>query len=139
MSDSDRYKATGVGAEFEPGSRDRVLRNKLGIRRVRDIEQAESEALEAVQDWAVAHFDAGHRFTAKDICTLHRRWLGGIYAWAGDYRTVNMAKGGFSFASAAQIPRLMSHLDEVELATETPCSVMDNARLAQALSKCMPN
>ncbi|MEP6939140.1 MAG: hypothetical protein ABI846_05205 [Rudaea sp.] len=32
-------------AEFEPGSRHRVLRNRLGIRSVREIQEAESDAL----------------------------------------------------------------------------------------------
>lgn len=67
-----RYDAHGIETEFEPGSRGRVLRNKLGIQRSRDMEQAESEALLAVQDWAIAHFDAGHRFTAEDIATTAR-------------------------------------------------------------------
>jgi hypothetical protein len=38
-----RYRAHGPQAEFEPGSGGRVLRNLLGIKRVRQIEQAESE------------------------------------------------------------------------------------------------
>ena len=41
----DRYQATGPEAEFELGSRGRVLRNKRGIRRVGEMEQAESDAL----------------------------------------------------------------------------------------------
>ena len=45
-----RYDAHGPEAEFEPGSGGRVLRNKLAIRRVRDMEQAESEALLAAQE-----------------------------------------------------------------------------------------
>lgn len=40
-----RYDAQGVEAEFEPGSRGRVLRNLLGIRSVREMQRAESEAL----------------------------------------------------------------------------------------------
>ena len=44
-----RYRAHGPQAEFEPGSGGRVLRNRLGIKRVRQIEQAESEALLALQ------------------------------------------------------------------------------------------
>jgi cell filamentation protein len=40
-----RYKAEGPEAEFEPGSRGRVLRNRLGIKSVREIERKESEAL----------------------------------------------------------------------------------------------
>jgi cell filamentation protein len=129
-----RYDAHGIETEFEPGSRGRVLRNKLGIRLSRDMEQAESEALLAVQEWAVAHFDAGHRFSAEDIATLHRQWLGGIYAWAGEYRQVNMAKGDFMFAAAAQVPRLMAEFERKELAAHTPCEGMDEARLIQALA-----
>lgn len=132
---SDRYAAAGPQAEFEPGSRGRVLRNKLGIRRVAEIEQAESAALTATQHWAVEHFDIAHRFTATDLCTLHRRWLGGIYDWAGEYRSVNIGKGGFMFAAAAQVPRLMAQFETRELAEETPCNGMDAQRLAQALAR----
>lgn len=48
-----RYQATGVEVEFEPGSRGRVLRNLLGITRVRDMNLAESQALEIAQDLAL--------------------------------------------------------------------------------------
>jgi len=67
--------------QFEPGSRGRVLRNLLGIRRVRDMEQAESEALLATQDALLDRFTLTHRFTVADICAIHRQWLGGIYPW----------------------------------------------------------
>lgn len=130
-----RNEATGIEAEFEPGSQGRVLRNRLGIRRVGDMQQAESDALLAVTRWAVGHFDIAHRFTAADLCDLHRRWLGGIYEWAGLYRGVNMAKGGFMFAAAPQVPRLMAEFERKELAAETPCADMDTARLASALAR----
>jgi cell filamentation protein len=130
-----RYDATGPQAEFEPGSRGRVLRNRLGIRRVGDMQQAESDALIAVTRWAVGRFDIAHCFTADDLCELHRQWLGGIYEWAGLYRNVNMAKGGFMFAAAPQVPRLMAVFERKELAAETPCAGMDTVRLARALAR----
>ena len=76
---SRKYAATGPEGEFEPGSRGRVLRNLLGITRVRDINEAESQALELAQDAALDQYGPSHRFTAKDIRTLHRLWLGPIY------------------------------------------------------------
>lgn len=130
-----RYDAKGIEAEFAPGSRGRVLKNRLGIRLVGDMQQAESDALVAVTRWAVGRFDNAHRFSADDLCELHRQWLGGIYEWAGLYRNVNMAKGGFMFAAAPQIPRLMEEFERNELAAETPCAAMDTARLAQALAR----
>ena len=50
---TSRYEAVGPEAEFEPGSRGRVLRNLLSIKLVRDMNLAESQALEIVQDLAL--------------------------------------------------------------------------------------
>lgn len=73
-----RYQAAGSESEFQPGSHGRVSRNRRGIRRVRDMAQADSAALLVVQPWALGYFGPTHRFTAADIALLHRRWLGGI-------------------------------------------------------------
>ena len=61
-----RYHASGPEAEFEPGSRSRVLRNLLGIRLVRDMNLAESQALEIAQVDALERFTSAHRFSAQD-------------------------------------------------------------------------
>lgn len=131
---SGRYRAEGPQAKFEPGSRGRVLRNRLGIRRVHEMQQAESDTLLAVQEWAIGHFSAAHRFTSDDVALLHRRWLGDIYAWAGEYRQVNISKDGFMFAAAAQVPRLMADFEADDLARFTPCDGMDEAGLLAALA-----
>ncbi len=103
MASKTRYDAAGAQAETEPGSNGRVLRNLLGIKRVGDIKQAESQALLLAQAEAVQRYADDQRFTAADICDLHRLWLGPLYSWAGDFRTVNMGKGGFQFAHAPLI------------------------------------
>ena len=59
---------------------------------------AESQALLLAQHQAVEMYSEDHRFTAADVCSLHRLWLGPIYAWAGEYRNVNIGKGGLQFA-----------------------------------------
>lgn len=133
-SNPSRYTATGAEAEFEPGSRSRVMRNLLGITRVGDMQRAESEALEAIQLRLLEQFGPEHRFTAQDICTVHRLWLGAIYPWAGDYRQVNLAKQGFMFAAAAQVPRLIADLERRWLSQHTSCAGMDETRLVQALA-----
>lgn len=130
-----RYHPGGAQGEFQPDSRGRVLRNLRGIVRVRDMQQAESDALLAVQRWAIEAFDASHRFTAADIAVLHRQWLGDIYPWAGEYRQVNIGKGGFTFAGAAQVPRLMAAFEREELARLTPCEGMDVRQLVRALAR----
>lgn len=131
---ADRYQAKGVEAEFEPGSRGRVLRNLLGIRSARDIAQVESEALLKATERSFGRYTIDHRFTAEDVCAIHRDWLGDIYAWAGEYRNVNIAKGNFRFAAAAQIPRLMHELERGALATFTPCHFERHDDIAHALA-----
>lgn len=132
---TNRYQITGVEVEFEPGSRGRVLRNRLGIARVRDMSLAESQALEIAQDLALDQFDADHRFTAKDICDLHGLWLGPIYPWASKYRSVDIGKGGFQFAHARLIPGLMAEFERGALKNHTPCMPADDAVLAFALAE----
>ena len=62
-----RYEPSGVESEFEPGSRGRVPRNKLGIIRVRDIQLAESQMLLLAQKNAIETYGPEHRFSAEDI------------------------------------------------------------------------
>lgn len=129
-----RYDASGPEAEFEPGSRGRVLRNLLGIKRVGDMELAESQALWLAQQQAIETFGGDHRFTAVDICTLHRMWLGAVYPWAGEYRSVNLGKGGFQFAAALLVPGLMAQLERGALARYTPCLESAQNAVAEALA-----
>jgi hypothetical protein len=42
---------------------------------------------------------------------MHRVWLGDIYEWAGEYRHVNVAKGGFMFAAAKRLRRIHARRD----------------------------
>ena len=131
---SGRYAATGSEAEFEPGSRGRVLRNRLGITSVRAIQREESEALLATTQHLIDEVTVDHRFTAGDVCSMHRQWLGSIYEWAGKYRSVNIAKGEFMFAAAEQVPRLMQQFERGPLRLYTPCKMTSTEEQAAALA-----
>jgi cell filamentation protein len=132
---SKRYSAAGSESEFQPGSRGRVLRNLLGITRVREMEEAEADALTVTQRTALKIYGPDHRFRAADIRRLHRMWLGSIYPWAGNYRTVNMGKGGFQFAHAPLIPRLMAALGRGVLRRHTPCGNAVDVTVARSLAE----
>ncbi len=116
-----RYKASGPEAEFQPGSRGRVPRNRLGTTTVRLLQHAESETLLAATQQMIDETEANQRFTAGDIRSMHQRWLGEVYEWAGEYRQVNIAKGGFMFAAASRVPRLMQDFERGALRDYTPC------------------
>ncbi len=77
-------KYDGFENEFEPGSRGRVLRNKLGIKLVREIERAETKAFMAAYVDSLLSVEENSRFTSDSIKDMHKKWLGGIYDFAGD-------------------------------------------------------
>lgn len=112
-----------------------MLRNLLGIKRVGDMNLAETQALAIAQDLVLDRFGPAHRITAQDICQMHTLWLEDIYAWAGQYRTVNIGKGGFQFAHAPLIPGLMRELERGALGRHTPCRPADDADLAMSLGE----
>lgn len=132
----DRYEASELPeAQFQPGSRGRVLRNLLGITLKREMDRAEAEAqVRAFEEFSII-YGAGHRFQATDISSMHRLWLGGIYPWAGNDRQVQMSKGGFTFAAVRQIPVLMTELEAGPLKQHTPCRFTDRGRVITALAE----
>ena len=93
--------------QTQPGSRGLVLKNLLGIKRKREMNQTEARELRRAVEELIQTFDQRHRFTERDIRRMHATWLGKVYAWAGKYRNVNLAKGDFPFAAAREAPRLM--------------------------------
>lgn len=130
-----RYEATGfVEGQHEPGSRRRVLRNLLGIKKKREMERVESREQVRATEELIDTYGSDHRFAANDIRRIHKIWLHPIYLWAGEYRKVNMTKGGFTFAAAAQIPRLMVSFEKETLRTYTPCRGKSTEEIVHALA-----
>ncbi len=125
-----RYQTpTGVEAQYQPGSRQRVLLNIKGITRKRDMDEAEFTSLADIQEVYLQTIEQDTRFTAKLICKMHKDWLGGLYAWAGQYRTVELAKAGFSWPPAIRVEQNMAAFEAGLLATKTPCVSGDENRI----------
>lgn len=132
---SSRRYSVSADENYEPGSNDEVLKNILGIKSLDEIEKLEEKELERaeLEILELQLFDENHQFTAEDICNIHELWLGDIYLFAGNYRTVDMEKGGFMFASAARIEHLMAKLESGFLSQYTPCHYSNLDDLTQAL------
>ena len=69
--------------------------------------QEEYEALLRAQEAALGELTPRTRFTARLLCRMHGDWLGGIYEWAGQYRTVDVSKDGFTWPPAARVVQNM--------------------------------
>jgi cell filamentation protein len=133
---SNRYDVSDAAeGQFEPGSNNQVLRNLRGIIDPGEMDRLETSELARALGELIHEIDASHRFLAVDISGMHERWLGGIYSWAGAYRSVNLEKGGFPFAAAHLIERLMADLEAGPLARFTPCTFSDANALSAALAE----
>ena len=79
LKKSGRYKATGVEAEHETGSSGKVPKNLLGIKTQAELDRVENMALKQAEDIFFQKLvRKDKRFTAKDICNMHKVRLGKI-------------------------------------------------------------
>ncbi len=97
-----------------------------------DVFEAEQYTL--VQLKLMGMYSREHRFSAADICTIHREWLGDVYEWAGQFRNVNILKGDFTFARARHVPQLMKNFEKDVLKKYTPCIFTSDDEIVAALA-----
>ncbi|MHB1274187.1 MAG: Fic/DOC family protein [Rhodanobacter sp.] len=131
---NSRYDAAGDQGAFEPGSGDQVLRNQLGVTSPEEMDEIELDLLAQLYQAVLVEDLPDRTLRVADLMTWHRRWLGNVYGWAGTERSVNMGKGGFHFAAAAQIPPLLTVFERDCLARFTPCHGLGRAALAEAVA-----
>lgn len=131
---NDRYNAGPSQNAYEPGSHDEVLRNKLGVTDVDEMAEVELLLLEKLYQAVLVEALPDWLLRVADMQTWHRRWLGNVYGWAGEERSVNIAKGDFQFAAAAQIPRLLTVFERDCLARFTPCHDLGDVQLIEAIA-----
>lgn len=134
---TDRYDTTGnPEGQYQPGSQDLVLLNKLGITDLQEMEDIEFDHLIQFQVGLFEELSIDQQITTDDICEWHQRWLGDIYEWAGNFRTVTMSKGGFPFAAVPQLPVLMKKFEQQYLQKYTPCNEFKRVDLVEAMAIC---
>jgi cell filamentation protein len=133
---ADRYATVQLFEDqYEPGSNGAVLRNLAGISDPQEMSIAETAELWRVQESLIAEISDDQTFRAQEVCIFHQRWLQNLYPWAGQYRQVNIGKGGFQFAMAHAIPALMEEFERKQLQRYTPCRFADHGEVARALAE----
>jgi cell filamentation protein len=71
-----------------------VLRNKLGLGTAGELEAAEREITHAALIF-LSESPVPPSYDLMHLCAVHRRIFGDIYDWAGQLRTVAIAKGSW--------------------------------------------
>jgi cell filamentation protein len=79
-----------------------VLKNRLGITDEAGLEQTEA-AYAATRSFQLAQQPIEGNFDLAHLQAIHRHLFGDVYAWAGELRTVDISKGGNTFALHAHI------------------------------------
>lgn len=132
---ADRYDThASPEGQYQPGSNDTVLANKLDIVDPEEMDEIELGLLDELANALVEEIEVDQQLHSADLCEWHRRWLGNVFTWAGQYRSVNMSKGDFQFAAAHLVPQLMAKFEEEFLSKLTPCREMDDEQLVDALA-----
>lgn len=126
---------SGPEGEYEPGSRGRVLRNLAGITTKTVMDRAEYEALIKVQESFLEYVGPETQFTARLLREMHRKWLGGLYAWAGEYRSVELQKGMFRWPPAQLVAKNMEAFESGLLREHTPCRPANLSRVARRMAE----
>lgn len=131
---TNRYQTTGAEGEFEPGSNERVLRNLVGITSADDMDELELQLLSELYNEVLLQNLPDRRLTVADLKHWHRLWLGNVYAWAGQERSVNLGKDGFQFATASLLPGLLNNFERECLTRWTPCGNLAPDELVNAIA-----
>ncbi|WP_375612409.1 MULTISPECIES: type II toxin-antitoxin system protein adenylyltransferase VbhT [unclassified Bartonella] len=79
-----------------------VMYNRLGIKDKGTLQRVES-AIAYVKSFEFVHTPIRGEFDLNHMKEIHRKLFGDIYEWAGQIRSVDIAKGNSMFASYNQI------------------------------------
>lgn len=131
---NNRYHASRAEADTEPGSNNQVLRNFPGIIDPEEVADLELKLLRLIYESVLNENRAIRTLHVSDLKRWHYQWLGSVYGWAGQERSVNLAKGDFHFAAARQIPRLLNDFQQSCLNRFTPTHAMPRNALIEALA-----
>lgn len=96
-----------------------ALENKLGLQSSADLAREEEriskkKALELFETGTLDRLEAG-KFSA--LKTIHKYLFEDIYDFAGELRTVNIAKGNFRFAPVMYLQAALDNIDKMPQST----------------------
>ncbi len=96
-----------------------ALENKLGITDSAELARTEeriskAKALELFEKGLLGQFEIG---TFQGLAQIHKYLFDGIYDFAGQIRTVNIAKGNFRFAPVLYLQAALEHIGQMPQST----------------------
>ncbi|EJB9159546.1 Fic family protein [Salmonella enterica] len=131
-----KYELNSAEEQYQPGSRDLVLANKLGITDEEEMEALESGLLLMLYEQLFIKGQLPAALAFEHIRGWHRQWLGNVYDWAGSLRNANLTKDGFQFAAADRIPFLLDCFEKQFLSRSGELISLARPDLVNYLAEC---
>jgi cell filamentation protein len=130
MAEASRYN---VGGD-EAGSGDGILKNKLGIKNQKALEDTETLLLSDTYEYFLQKLEKDAiRFNLNLIYEIHKYFLSTLYTWAGKTRSVQISKDGMFFAKAAHIKSALKDFEKV-LKEHMPTDNNSKSAMAEKLA-----
>jgi len=85
-----------------------IPKNKLGIEDPGLLHEVEEALLQEAYQIFIAELESKVRFDEEYFKALHYRTFISLYEWAGEYRSVDISKGGALFCLARNLPSASS-------------------------------
>ena len=93
-----------------------IPKNRLGVTEADLLHEIEANLLQQAYQIFIAELQPATRFDEAYFKSLHQRTWASLYEWAGEYRSVDMSKGGSLFCRAAflekESQRLFGQLEQ---------------------------
>lgn len=103
--------------------------NRLNIGDAEILHEIEAQLLQQAYQAFVAELTTGTRFDEAYFQSLHQRTFDSLYAWAGQYRTQDMVKGGTMFCRATflqnEARRIFRELEKEDFLRGAACWPQD--------------
>ena len=112
-----------------------VLFNKLGITDAGELARFERTMTELRAAAALARIEHRPKLDQAALQEAHRILFGDVYAWAGELRTVEIAKAGTPFAPVHALPTYADN-QILPLFERQAAAAKDDAEFAAALAHC---
>src|SRR3989338_8379747 len=130
MAEHSRYYVSDKAAGVNKG----ILKNKLGIKNKRQLENAETLLL---ADTYTHFFELLKKdkvkFNLSLLFSIHQYFFGTLYDWAGKIRTVNISKNDMFFAPIKYIDQALESFDNL-LKTTLPKQSNTENKISQKLA-----
>ncbi len=130
-----RYDVDIVETQYQPGSKDRVLLNKLNITDPGEMDDVEAILLVKLYEKIFSYDNSTLNLNFQTIIEWHRQWLGNVYSWAGSIRNVRVWKNDFEFTVPLQIERQIQRFEDNFLSHQLNLSKFTKEELVSFLAR----